>query len=99
MLKKYLLNILIMNNLSSNDFALIKSIADRYQALFDVNQAQRSALVLDLVVVQKRSTLDLKALLESDESSFAHDIFGIIRHLDRSDGTFNRSFVPLSKHN
>lgn len=38
--------------------------------------------------------LRLADLLAADDFNFAHDAFGIARHLDRSTGKLTRCFVP-----
>mgnify|MGYP005726143363 CR=1 FL=1 len=38
--------------------------------------------------------LDLKRLLDSDESNFAHDVFGISNHIDRETGKLTKGFLP-----
>jgi len=38
--------------------------------------------------------LDLQKLLDADEFTFAHDIFGIRRHINRTTGEIEGFFVP-----
>lgn len=38
--------------------------------------------------------LDFAALIEADDSNFAHDVFGITRHINRRDGTLRDCFIP-----
>lgn len=38
--------------------------------------------------------LKLQALLEADDTNFAHDVFGIRRHIDRTTGELLNCFVP-----
>lgn len=38
--------------------------------------------------------LKLDALLVADEGNFAHDVFGIRRHIDRTTGELQDCFVP-----
>lgn len=38
--------------------------------------------------------LKLDALLAADEFNFAHDVFGIRRHIDRTTGELQNCFVP-----
>lgn len=38
--------------------------------------------------------LKLEALLSADEFNFAHDVFGIRRHIDRETGKIGGCFVP-----
>lgn len=44
--------------------------------------------------------LDLQRLLDADDSNFAHDVFGIRRHINRDTGELENCFVPrFSKAN
>lgn len=71
---------------TSNDFALIGKIADRTLAMGDTRD--RQDIVMDFCAVQNSSTpVDLSRLLDADDFNFAHDVFGIARHLDRDDGS------------
>lgn len=38
--------------------------------------------------------LDLKMLLKADDFTFAHDVFGIRKHLNRETGALDGFFVP-----
>lgn len=40
--------------------------------------------------------LDLKKLLGFDDFNFAHDVFGIRRHIDRTEGKLLDCFLPRS---
>jgi hypothetical protein len=41
-----------------------------------------------------RNPLDLGKLLAADDFNFAHDVFGIRRHIDRTTGRLTRFFSP-----
>ena len=50
---------------------------------------------MDLTAVHANGCpLRLDALLAADASSFAHDVLGIRKHLDRSTGQLGDCFVP-----
>lgn len=51
-------------------------------------------LEMDLTAVHKTNPLDLKALSEFPAFDFAHDIYGIMHHLDRKTGQLTRFFSP-----
>jgi hypothetical protein len=82
---------------TSQEFDLIDAIANRavklaaahgvaypkYEALMDVTSAHRNAY-----------HLRLGELLEADDFNFAHDVFGIRRHLNRETGRLEDCFVP-----
>ncbi len=59
--------------------------------------ARRSTLDwdMDFVATHRNGTpLDLEKLLGFDDANFAHDAFGIARHLDRTTGELRNFFVP-----
>jgi hypothetical protein len=75
---------------------LIKRIVDRAEQLARrfKQQTPRAAIVLDLVMAHRMQPLDLKMLLAADDGNFAHDVFGIMRHIDRNSGVMRDCFVP-----
>jgi hypothetical protein len=55
---------------------------------------QMSAM-MDIEAVHSNDTaLDLNALLNADNFNFAHDVFGIYRHIDRTTGKLQDCFSP-----
>lgn len=38
--------------------------------------------------------LDLRRLLDAPDETFAHDVFGIMAHMDRSTGKIGGHFIP-----
>lgn len=53
------------------------------------------SLSMDLTATHSNGTLlDFDKLLAFDEENFGHDIYGIIRHIDRSTGKLTRDFLP-----
>jgi hypothetical protein len=54
----------------------------------------RATIVLDLVMAHRMQPLDLELLLAADDVNFAHDVFGIMRHIDRNSGAMRDCFVP-----
>jgi hypothetical protein len=54
----------------------------------------RATIVLDLVMAHRMQPLDLELLLAADDVNFAHDVFGIMRHIDRKSGAMRDCFVP-----
>lgn len=81
---------------SKADAALISRIAERAVSL-----AERHGRRLEFLGVcanlaachANGCRLDLAALLEADDATFTHDVWGIGRHLDRVTGTLTR-FQP-----
>lgn len=52
-------------------------------------------LMMDLTATHANGCpLRLRDLLAADEMNFAHDIFGIRRHINRNTGKMEDSFVP-----
>lgn len=49
---------------------------------------------MDLEVVQDATPLDLDRLLAADDFNFAHDVFGIRRHLNRATFQLENCFEP-----
>jgi bisphosphoglycerate-independent phosphoglycerate mutase (AlkP superfamily) len=67
---------------TAEDFDLIAKVADRYQSMERQHRRDRMSIVMDFCAVQNSSTpLDLARMLEADDFNFAHDAFGIARHL------------------
>jgi hypothetical protein len=72
---------------------LIMAVADRVEALEALHRApgnrrDRLSIVMDIAVVQNSETpLMLQELLDAADVDFAHDMFGIERHLDRDEGS------------
>lgn len=53
------------------------------------------SLSMDLCAVHANGCpMDFYRLLSADDSNFAHDVFGIRRHLDRSSGKLMDCFRP-----
>lgn len=50
--------------------------------------------VIALTLLQPKHPLRLDALLSAPDFDFAHDVFGILRHIDRATGELGNCFVP-----
>lgn len=90
---------------SAAERVLIARIVDRVMAMEclhrEPSERRRSMEIeMDFCAVQNSSTpLDLNGLLDADDFNFAHDAFGIARHLDRRDdsetaGELGGFFLP-----
>ena len=68
---------------------IVLDIADRAVKLA-ADHGNRSVRALDvtmaLMFVHDKSPLRLKDLLETDDANFAHDVFGILQHIDTDSG-------------
>ena len=54
----------------------------------------RASLHMDLSATHAKCPLRLRELLDADDFNFAHDVFGIMRHMDRSTGELGDCFLP-----
>jgi len=76
---------------TSRDLALIDACARRALAIdTEANDEPRSMRdwQMDFCAVHANGCpMDLKRLLNADDFNFAHDAFGIARHLDRDDSS------------
>lgn len=78
---------------------LISKIADRAHALEHGAGARHGGQeimtwLMDLSAVMNSCPVDLAKLLAADDANFAHDVFGIRRHIDRETGELTDCFVP-----
>jgi hypothetical protein len=78
--------------LQREDAKLVALIARRANVQLNMNALD---VLMDVAACHANGNrLDLKGLLFSPHAEFAHDIFGIHRHLDRSTGRLKDFFVP-----
>ena len=55
----------------------------------------RLSLVMDLTATHANGCpMDFDRLLEADDFNFSHDVFGIMRHIDRATGELGDHFLP-----
>jgi hypothetical protein len=80
---------------SRQDSELISMIAERALAMSRNYGVQYSNIQTDLLACHLNGNpLNLWGLLNADDYNFAHDIFGIRRHLDRHTGELTGGFRP-----
>lgn len=80
-------------NTTKKDTELITKIAQRAVKLnpdYDYMNASMDVTAVHL----NDCKLDLKKLLGFDDFNFAHDVFGINRHIDRETGKLINCFLP-----
>lgn len=53
-----------------------------------------TTMTMDLSAVHISCPLDLLGLLGADDFNFAHDMFGIRRHMNRDTGKLENCFLP-----
>lgn len=58
-------------------------IAERAEKI-GIYDGERQSLIMDLESADKKFMLRLDELLNADDFNFAHDIIGIVNHIDRS---------------
>jgi hypothetical protein len=83
--------------LNDTDRNRIDEVVDRATTLFAKMDPplDRLCLTMDLMVVHAVIfPLDLEGMVTGDETNFAHDIGGISRYLDRTNGRLMDSFEP-----
>lgn len=84
---------------SREDRATIVEIADRAIAMARKVTGRSPSfkafeLEMDLSATHNSTPLRLAALLTTDDSNFSHDVFGIMKHIDRRTGMLGGCFVP-----
>lgn len=82
---------------SKTDSTIISKIVDRALVMFRHQgvDIDRMSIHMDIVATHANGNpLRLRDLLGADDFNFAHDIFGIYRHLDRDTGKLGDHFSP-----
>jgi hypothetical protein len=81
---------------SDKDMDIILKIAKRASKISESHWAEynETSAGIDLIYAHDQVTLDLEALLETDDFNFVHDVFGIALHMDRSTGELDSRFLP-----
>jgi hypothetical protein len=61
----------------------------------DVPTDDRMTITMDVIATHANGCpLDLDRLLHADDSNFIHDVFGIRRHINRTNGQLEDCFLP-----
>lgn len=84
-------------DVSRHELQVIGRIADRaVRVAAGIGfQLRKQTMMMDLMAcVANGCPLKLDELEKADESNFAHDVFGIARHIDRETGKLGGCFVP-----
>ena len=82
---------------NKEDTDLVVKIARRAIAMAEEknNQYEQITAVMDITDCQNNGApLKLQELLDADSFNFAHDVFGIRRHIDRHTGHLQNCFLP-----
>jgi hypothetical protein len=85
-----------LKKLRGEEYDLIGQIAARAADLAKQVGVDYKVLdaFMDVDKVHGKYTLRLRELLEADNSQFAHDVFGIATHLNRSSGELENFWTP-----
>jgi len=81
------------NNLTADDHKQIQRIARRAPAIFP-GGIDHMSLTMDLGAAHLACPMRLAELADADDFNFAHDVGGIMRHLDRNTGELTDCFTP-----
>lgn len=78
------------------DSETIRHIADRAVRMAAQHNVEldRIETEMDLCALHNTCPLRLDELLAADDFNFAHDVFGIRRHMDRETGDLKDFFLP-----
>jgi hypothetical protein len=85
---------------TNHEAETIDAIADRALRMAQAHRSKRAAgskldWTMDITATHANGCpMKLHALLEADDFNFAHDVFGIERHLNRSTGQLEHCFLP-----
>lgn len=82
--------------LTPKEHAALVKIVDRAVDMFRRHDTPRDRIdiVMDLEVTHATCPLRLEELVEAGDFDFAHDIYGITRHLNRETGELENCFLP-----
>lgn len=80
----------------ANDRILLNKVLDRALALAASfgRPMNRLSLLTDLMIAHATVGIRLNELLAADDGNFAHDVFGVERHLNRDTGELGDGFMP-----
>lgn len=83
-------------DLTHDDYATIGRIADRAVKMASEHGVQYKKMdaFMDLAETHKRVPLRLAELKTADDGNFAHDVFGIRRHINRTTCELENCFLP-----
>ena len=84
------------NKISKQDNQLIQQITKRAFTLTKEGKynIDPQSLQMDISATHLSCPLKLQELLEADDFNFGHDVFGIMRHIDRETGWLKNYFLP-----
>lgn len=75
--------------------AIVKRAAKDYQRTMGKRLPDPLSLQMDLIACHANGCpLDFQRILDADDFNFAHDVFGISRHINRETGELQNCFLP-----
>jgi hypothetical protein len=82
--------------ISVTDASTISKIVDRAEILAAKHRdgIDRMETSMDLTACHNEVGLDLERLLSFPDFDFSHDVFGIMRHINRTSGELEGFFIP-----
>ena len=80
-------------DVSTEDAQLINEIVKRARKRFG-KDIDGMSLHMDLTAAHTEVNLRLEELLNADDFNFAHDVLGIIRHMNRQTAQLSGHFLP-----
>jgi hypothetical protein len=84
----------IQFNCTKQETMLVTRIAKRAMAMTD-EPVDYLSLVMDLEAAHSNGNpIQFEKLLKADDFNFAHDVFGIMRHINRATGKLMNCFSP-----
>lgn len=80
---------------TADERVLIDKIIERAEQEDMFSGYDRQSLEMDLIATHANGCpLDFQRLLDATQFDFLHDLYGIVRHLDRRSGQLTRFFRP-----
>lgn len=81
-------------NATKSEYRLMAAVAKRAVRELQIDR-EYSDIEMDIAACHCNGcALQLAELLEADRLDFAHDIFGIVKHLNRETGKLQDCFLP-----
>lgn len=88
---------MIKFTVSEDDAYLIMLIMERVQSVDGWTYGGLDLMDLEMTICATHLNgcpLNLQKLLDAKPFDFSHDILGMLRHINKNDGTLNNFFVP-----
>ncbi len=84
------------NKTTKEELELCGKIAERASSMANkyAQEYKQSTAFMDIELTHSNNPIDLERLLNADDVNFAHDVFGIRNHLNRSTGELMDCFSP-----